>query len=94
MEYRQKVCSCVSTTDVTMIIRCCCIDVLAGDLKSIVIICNALRTHFESSGKPRNTKPHKLLVYSTVEKEDMRVFTWVGQLTGREVTSYSAYVHV
>ena len=73
--------------------ECCCYaDVLAGDLDSIEVICNVLRTRFASSGKTRNTKPHKLLVYSTVEKEDMRVFTWVGQLTGKEVTSYSAYV--
>lgn len=65
---------------------------LAGDLDSILVICNGLKTQFAHLPSSASTRVQRSLVYSTVEKEDMRVFTWVGQQTGKDVTSYSVYV--
>lgn len=66
-------------------------DLLAGKVDSTLIICNALRNHFSSGIASSNTrsKVQRPLIYSTVEKEDMRVFTWVGELLGRDIKSYS-----
>jgi hypothetical protein len=73
---------------------CARADLAAGNLESILAICNILKTHFAQlvpAGNTRaGTKPPRSLAYSTVEKEDMRVFTWVGQQVGKEITSYSA----
>lgn len=67
-----------------------CADVLAGNIESILTLCNSLRTHFmHSSGTTRSTKlqkPHAM------EKEDMRILAWVGQQVGKEISSYSVYV--
>lgn len=69
-----------------------CTDVLAGNLESILTICNGLRTHFAQLPVDNAKLPRPLVFATTVGKEDMRVFTWVGRHVGREITSYSEYV--
>ena len=64
-------------------------DVLAGDVTSIRTICDALRT-FYSPLLSSSTNLHRPLVYSTA---DMRVLSWVGELLGRDIKSYSMYVY-
>lgn len=63
-------------------------DVLAGDVTSIRTICDVLRTFYSPSLSCSGTNLRPL-VYSTA---DMRVLSWVGELLGRDVKSYSMYV--
>lgn len=64
------------------------LELLAGNMESIMLICNALRTHYSSTHNNRVQRP---LVYSTLEKEDMEVFAWVGKLLDKDIQSYSTY---
>lgn len=58
------------------------------------MLCDALKIHFSSDGALTSTSrsskvQQKSLVYSTIEKEDVRVFSWIRELIGRDVQSYS-----
>lgn len=64
------------------------LELLAGNMESIMLICNALRTHYSST---HNNRVQRSLVYSTLEKEDMEVFAWVGKLLDKDIQSYSTY---
>ena len=55
----------------------------------ILTICNSLRAHFSSTAN--SSKVQRPLLYSSIEKEDVRVFAWIGKLIGKDISSYSMY---
>lgn len=69
-------------------------DLAAGDIESILTVCNALRKHYAGeSVSQTSTKVQRSLVYAAIEKEDVALFTWVGNLLLRkDIKSYSMYV--
>ena len=73
-------------------------DIVGGNLKSILAVCHAIRRHYAGgpssknglSLSPRGGQRSSRLSFSSLDREDMALLSWLGNVVHKDIQDYTA----
>ena len=71
---------------------CLPVELASGNVKAILAVCQALRRHYTAGPSPqvtRGSKGRRTFSFSSLEKEDVAILSWVGEMVHRDIPDYT-----
>lgn len=68
-------------------------ELAGGSVKAVLAVCKALKRHYSADPSPqsgRGARVQRPFSYSSLDKEDMSILSWVGEVVHRNISDYTA----